>query len=153
MSLFGKYMRFMPIAQALAEMSKSPTTKVGAVILGTGSYEIRASGWNGAPRGSDADVDGRSDDRASRLIWACHAEANAIANAARHGAALAGCTMVVTHTPCMACAKLIVQAGICAVVTNKPSGDFGERWRVEFDRARQLFAEVGVTLVEGCDEV
>lgn len=142
----GRYVRFMPIAEAFALMSKDSSTKVGAVVLGPG-LEVRSQGWNGAPRGSDADVDERSSTREGKLHWTSHAEANAISNAARHGAALQGCTMVVTHSPCMACAKLIVQAGILAVICPYPDGDFAERWRQEFNRASELFAECGVELI------
>lgn len=147
MKNLGKYKRFMPIVQAVAGMSKSPTTKVGAIVLGPG-FEIRSTGWNGAPRGSDADVDGRTATRESRLIWASHAEANAVSNAARCGVSLDCCVMVVTHTPCMACAKLIVQSGIRGVICPEPTGDFAERWRHEFNRGRELFAECGVELIE-----
>lgn len=146
---YSKYKRFMPIAQAFAAMSKYPRTKVGALILGPG-YEVRASGWNGAPRGSKADEDGRLADRATSLPWICHAESNAIANAARAGTSVEGATMVVTHMPCMNCAKLIVQAGISAVICPKPEGAFASAWAEENALARALFAECGVNLVE-CD--
>lgn len=145
--VIGKYRRFMPIAQAFAAMSKYPGTRVGAVVLGPG-YEMRASGWNGAPRGCRADEDGRLDDRDERLMWATHAEANAIANAARTGTALMGSTMVVTHTPCMACAKSIVQAGITRVISPAPDADFERKWAEDFKRTRALFEECGVHFIE-----
>lgn len=143
----GRYKRFMPIAVSFAAMSKYPGTKVGSLVLGPG-WEVRSSGWNGAPRGSDADVDDRSKDRSVLLDWIAHAEANAITNAARCGTALEGCTLICTHAPCMSCAKLIVQAGIRTVVFNKPDGVFLERWQSEFNKALALFAEVGVAVVE-----
>lgn len=143
----GRYKRFMPIAVSFAAMSKYPGTKVGALVLGPG-WEVRSSGWNGAPRGSDADVDDRSKDRSVLLDWIAHAEANAITNAARCGTPLEHCTLICTHAPCMSCAKLIVQAGIRTVVFNKPDGVFLERWQSEFNKALALFAEVGVAVVE-----
>lgn len=147
-ALAGKYMRFMPIALATAMQSKDPSTKVGALVLGPGN-EIRSSGWNGAPRGCAADEDVRYfSGREERLFWAVHAEANAIANAARAGTALAGGTLICTHTPCMSCAKLIVQAGIVRVFSPKPSGEFADRWKAEFDRTRTLFEECGVQFIE-----
>lgn len=141
----GKYQRFLSIADAFAAMSKYPRTKVGAVVLGP-NFEVRSTGWNGAPRGSRADEDDRLLDRDQALAWTAHAEANAIANAARSGARLEGCVLVVTHMPCMACAKLIVQAGIALIVTRRPTAEFAERWREEGANATRLFAEVGVGL-------
>jgi len=143
----GKYRRFLPVALAFAAMSKDASTKVGAVILGP-SFEVRSSGWNGAPRGSKADEDQRSKTREEKLYWTAHAEANAIVNAARVGTPLEGSTLVCTHIPCMACAKLIVQAGIKSVYTPKPSGEFAPRWREEFERSRALFLECGVSMIE-----
>jgi len=49
-----------------------------------------------------------------------HAEANAVAQAARRGVAIEGATAYVTMAPCDACAKLLVSAGICRVVSNAP---------------------------------
>lgn len=51
---------------------------------------------------------------------AVHAEANTIAFAARHGLALEGATLYVTHMPCENCAKLIVNAGLSRVVYKHP---------------------------------
>lgn len=142
---YGKYKRFWPVVKATAQMSKYPGTKVGALVLG-GRFETLASGWNGAARGSKADEDGRLDDRATRLLWAVHAEANAIANAAARGVPLLGSTMLSTLMPCMACAKLIVQAGIRCVICPEPAGEEASRWSEEFTATRELFIECGVEL-------
>lgn len=142
-ALLGKYKRFVPVSLAFAAMSRMPNTKVGCVILGEG-FQVLSSGWNGAARGSRADVDGRLADRDRRLTWVCHAEANAIANAARSGTALNGGTLVVTLMPCMACAKSIVQAGIVRVLCPTPTDP---RWEEDFGNARELFAECNVELV------
>lgn len=142
-----KYKRLMPIAEAYAQRSKYGGTKVGAAIFGA-DYESLAGGWNGAARGCDADIDERSINRPERLHWAVHSEANAISGAARSGVRLKGSTMLVTHTPCMSCAKLVVQAGIIRVICPLPVGQFAERWHEEFTRTRRLFSECGVELVE-----
>lgn len=138
-----KYARFLPVAEAIATMSKQPT-KVGCVILGK-EHETLSTGWNGVPRGSGAEYDARHNSRESRLTWVVHAEANAIANAARSGTSLRGGTLVCTLMPCMTCAKLIVQAGIVRVICPKPGDDMA-RWHAEFDTAAVLFAECGVAL-------
>lgn len=142
-----KYVRFMPIAYTIAAMSKDPSTKVGSLILGP-NFEIRSSGWNGAPQGSRADVDERINDRAEKLMWMSHAESNAIAQAARVGTPLAGCTILVTHSPCMACAKLIVQAGILRVVNPIGDKEFRDRWAADIHRTRALFIECGIEHIE-----
>jgi len=144
--IVGKYRRFLPIAQAFAQMSKDTSTKVGAIVLGT-NFEVRSSGWNGAPRGSRADVDERAE-RPEKYQWFSHAEMNAIAQAAMVGSPLNGCVMIITHAPCMICARLIVQAGIERVVCPKPTGEFAERWAEDLTRMRRLFDECGVYLIE-----
>lgn len=141
----GKYARFMKIARGYAELSKLPGTRVGCVILDH-RFATLAEGWNGAPCGCSADVDERSIERETRLQWTVHAEANAIAAAARLGHSVEGATMICTLMPCMTCAKLIVQAGISRVVCPTP-GEESARWVDEFKLARQLFNECGVQLV------
>lgn len=141
----GKYARYITVAQAYAAYSKYPGTKVGAAIVGARGEPL-SSGWNGAARGSKADEDGRLADRDTRLMWAVHAEANAIANAAAVGTPVLGGTMVVTLMPCMACAKLIVQSGITRVICPTPTEDTA-RWATEFEATRALFKECGVDLV------
>jgi dCMP deaminase len=135
----------MPIARAFAAMSKLPGTKVGCLILGE-AFQVLSSGWNGAPRGSTADVDKRSVEREERLKWVVHAEMNAIANAARAGTALNGATLLCTLMPCMTCAKSIVQAGIKRVICPAPGAD-SARWGEEFALATQLFEECDVEVI------
>lgn len=141
----GKYVRFMPIARAYAALSKLPGTKVGCLIVDR-RFATLAEGWNGAPCGCGADVDERSAERETRLKWVVHAEANAIAAAARLGHSLVGSTLICTLMPCMTCAKLIVQAGITRVVCPKP-GEENARWGEEFELATQLFKECHVALI------
>lgn len=129
-------------AETFALRSKDPSSKVGALILDS-LMGVRAQGWNGAARGCKADTDHRFE-RPEKYSWSVHAEQNAIANAARAGIPLQGCTMVVTHPPCMVCANLIVQCGILAVITKEPSEDFKTRWQADMDRVKVLFKETGV---------
>ena len=137
----GKY---LGIANEIAKLSKDKSTKVGALILGP-SKEIRSLGYNGSPRGCSADEDHRSD-RPEKYYWFSHAEANAISNAARVGTGLDGCSILVTHYPCMDCARLIVQSGIKHVAVPTPDPEFYERWREHIIRTDKLFEECGVTL-------
>lgn len=142
----GKLVRFMGVANAIAQMSRDPSTKVGALIFGPG-YEIRSSGWNGAPRGCKADTDERYTSRDEKLWWVAHAELNAITNAARTGTPTEGCALLATHMPCMKCAVAIVQAGISVVVCPDYSVGFSERWAADIERTKRLFYETGVSVV------
>lgn len=138
-----KAAQHMEVARAYAKFSKDQSTKVGAVIVGT-KGETRAQGYNGAPRGSRADEDERGTTRPEKYYWFSHAELNAITNAARVGTPLEGSTIVITHPPCMDCARAIVQAGIVEVIAAIPSDEFCERWKEHGWRAIQLFDECGV---------
>lgn len=109
--------KYYPIADAVAGLSKDPSTKVGAVIIDERGC-IRAVGYNGFPRGVDDDP-GRYADRTIKLRLIAHAEANAIANAAAVGTPLAGCSLVVTKYPCHECAKMIINAGIERILTKR----------------------------------
>jgi dCMP deaminase len=134
----------MEIAHAVAQLSKDTSTKVGALIIGA-TNEVRSMGYNGAPRNCGADDVG--DDRGLRpekYFWFSHAEANAITNAARVGTPLLGSSIIVTHFPCMDCARLIVQSGITKVIVDPIPAEFYDRWKEHVDRAMKLFDECGV---------
>ena len=143
-----KARKYMEIAYATARLSKDTSTKVGALIVGP-SQEVRSLGYNGAPRGCDAD---RADDprsvRPEKYLWYSHAELNAITNAARVGTPLEGCTLLVTHPPCMDCARAICQAGIKRVIAVRPDDEFRARWNEHATRSARLFEECGVTYEE-----
>ena len=140
-----KDQKFMGLAYARARFSKDTSTQVGAIIIGP-SGEDRSSGYNGAPRGCRADESGdlRGTTRPEKYFWFSHAELNAITNAARVGTPLSGCSIYVTHPPCMDCARAIVQAGIKRVIAVRPTAEFAERWAEHITRTKQLFAECGV---------
>lgn len=139
-----KLSKYLAVATAVSQFSKDSSTQVGAVVIGP-TGEGGPWGYNGAPRGCGADEAGdRRGERPEKYFWFSHAEANAIANAARVGYPLVGTTLVVTHFPCMACANLIVQAGIVKVIVPHPTPEFLERWAEHVGRSQALFAECGV---------
>ena len=144
-----KAAKYMEIARAAARFSKDPSTQVGAVIIGQ-AKEVRSLGYNGAPRGCGADEPGdeRGSARPEKYFWFSHAELNAITNAARVGTPLDGCTLLVTHPPCMDCARAICQAGIKHVVAVRPTSEFIARWREHMSRSQRLFDECGVLYTE-----
>lgn len=141
----SKLAKYMEIVDATAKLSKDASTKVGALILGP-SFEVRSLGYNGAPRGCAADEDERNQ-RPEKLFWFSHAELNAVTNAARVGTPLDGCALLVTHPPCMDCARAIVQAGIVCVITRDPGPEFLERWVEHTRRTQALFEECQVDYV------
>lgn len=151
--MHAKVTKFIPIAQSIAALSKDRSTKVGAVVLGPG-MEIRSTGYNGFARGINDDVEARHQ-RPAKYKWAAHAEENAIAQAARSGVALEGCTLVVTNLfPCTTCARLIIQSGITTVFAPKQNLNPGGRaaeitavWEEEARISAEMFAEAGVTVV------
>lgn len=104
-------LRFMELARTISTWSKHPTTKVGCVIVNDLHHQL-SGGYNGLPRGVD---DSRILDQTPTSLNASgtvHAEANAVAAAARHGACLAGGIAYVTRPLCSQCAALLIQAGI-----------------------------------------
>jgi dCMP deaminase len=81
-------------------------------------------------------------------LWIEHAERNAIYNAARAGTGLEGCTLYAGLTPCMDCARAIVQAGIVEVVLDEERVKkySSEQYNPHFALVHELFREAGVTM-------
>jgi len=112
---------FMLMAKLASTRSTCLAFPVGAVIVK--DRQVLATGYNGSPSGSAHCTaqgycyEGLSSCDASKTLpsRAVHAEANAIAQAARHGIATQGATIYVTLEPCIACLKLIISAGITEV--------------------------------------
>ena len=140
----------------VASKSKDPNTQHGCVIVGP-SHEIRSTGFNGMPRGiheeppcfakPDKKEIQKRYERPTKYLYFEHSERNAIYNAARTGIALEGCTLYVTGTPCVDCARGIIQVGINRVVVYDTSDDgFKERWKDAIVVTEQLFKEAGVKL-------
>ncbi len=132
--------RFLALADFIAEWSKDPSTKVGAVITHTKSRRIVSTGFNGFPAGVE-DAPERLFDRATKYEMIVHAEQNALMFAGQHAE---GCTLYVTPLPpCARCAALIIQAGIARVVSPPP--DFShERWGETARIAKVMFEEAKV---------
>lgn len=140
--------RFMALCNHISEWTEDRDFSVGAVIVGD-NLEIRATGYNGLPRGVKADDDARFD-RASgeKFFWFEHAERNAIYNAARAGTAIADCTIYVNRFPCADCARAIIQSGIKSVIAPpKPINDGALDH--SFDVSEVLLREAGVNVRVG----
>lgn len=132
---------FMNLTRATALRSKDRSTQVGCVIVDT-AQTVRATGYNGFPRGINDDVEARHE-RPAKYKWTEHAERNAIYTAARVGVPLLGCTMYVSLFPCMDCARAIVQSGVGRIVCEEPDLT-NPRWGEDFKLATELLGEAGV---------
>ena len=134
---------FMGFAKHAARKSKD-STQVGAALVGP-DREVRLTGYNGPPRGV-ADLPHRRE-RPTKYLYASHAEANLIAFAAREGIRTSGCTVYVTHFPCSACARTLIQAGITHVHVGDGKTSMPDE---EFMAAVHMLAEAGIGLTSAC---
>ena len=105
--------RYLRMASIWAENSYCRRRKVGAIIVK--DKMIISDGYNGTPAGFENICE---DDSGVTKPYVLHAEANAITKVARSNNSSDGSTLYVTASPCLECAKLIIQAGIRRVVFN-----------------------------------
>lgn len=138
--------RFLGLCDHVASWSEDRDRHVGCVIVGPDGHEVRATGYNGLPRGV-SDADEARFDRASgeKFFWGEHAERNAIYNAARIGVPLEGCTVYVNRFPCAECARAIIQSGIAQVVC-PPIPENDGALDYSFRVARLMMEEAGLKL-------
>lgn len=121
-----------------AAVKSKDSTKVGAVLVGP-EGEVRLTAFNGPPRGVNDTPD--RFERPRKYLFASHAEANLVAFAAREGIRTKGCAVYVTHHPCSACARSLIQAGVARVFV----GDGKTSMPLEeFTAAEAMFDEAGV---------
>ena len=133
---------FMDIAHVVARRSNCLRRKVAAVVVK--DRRIISTGYNGTPRGVRNCCDGgcprcAGDAPSGAGLAEClcsHAEENAITQAAYHGIRLKGATLYVTLSPCLTCAKMLINAGIVEVVYD---GDYPFTTQTQ-----ALLAEAGV---------
>lgn len=137
--------RYMALAAHIASWSKHHGRKVGAVIVGP-DHEIRSTGFNGFPRGVDADKDERYV-KPIKYYWSLCSERNAICNAARMGAELKDCVIYVSSMfPCAECAKEIIQSGIKRLVCHEPDLS-DETYSTSFRISHEMLTEAEVEIV------
>lgn len=136
---------FLKIAQVVAERSTCLRHQVGA--LAVKDKRILTTGYNGAPSntkdclelGCIRDEKKIASGERHEICRAIHAEQNVIIQAALHGVDLEGCTIYCTYSPCILCAKMLVNAKISRHVysLDYPDPSF-----------RDLYSEVGITFQE-----
>ena len=132
----------MDIARVAATRGNCLRRQVAAVVVR--DQRVISTGYNGTPRGVKNCYQGgctrcASNAPSGKNLGECicsHAEENAITQAAYHGIALRGATLYCTMSPCLICARMIINAGIREVVYDDA---------YEFNRqTRRLLAEAGV---------
>ena len=110
--------RYLRMARIWAENSYCQRRQVGALVVK--NKMIISDGYNGTPSGFENICE---DEAGVTKPYLLHAEANAITKLARSGNNSEDSTLYVTASPCIECAKLIIQAGIRRVV-------YGEKYRL-----------------------
>ena len=144
---------FLKIASVVAERSTCRRHHVGAVAVR--DKHILATGYNGAAAGSKdclelgclRDELGIPSGERHEICRGIHAEQNVIIQASLHGVSLEGSTIYCTHTPCVLCAKMLVNARIKRFVTFGSYADdsFADLFReaeIEFDLHRKPPSEI-----------
>jgi dCMP deaminase len=132
---------FLKIASVVAERSTCRRHHMGSIAVR--DKHILTTGYNGAPAGAKdclelgclRDELGIPSGTRHEICRAIHAEQNVIIQAGLHGVSLEGSTVYCTHTPCVLCAKMLVNARISRFVT------FG---RYSDDRFIEIFKEAGI---------
>ncbi len=105
---------YLNMSQVWAQLSKAVRQKVGCLIVKDGS--IISDGYNGTPKGFDNVCEIEYDGNLTTKDEVLHAESNAITKLAKSTQSSSGATMYITISPCVDCAKLIIQSGISRVV-------------------------------------
>jgi dCMP deaminase len=132
---------FLKIASVVAERSTCRRHHMGAIAVR--DKHILTTGYNGAPAGAKdclelgclRDELGIPSGTRQEICRAIHAEQNVIIQAGLHGVSLEGSTVYCTHTPCVLCAKMLVNAKIARFVS------FG---KYDDDTFIALFKEAGI---------
>lgn len=130
---------YIKMAQQWAQLSKANKKKVGCLIVKDGS--IISDGYNGTPSGFDNQCE--DVDYFNQMVTreeVLHAESNAITKLAKSTQSSSGSTMYITASPCVDCAKLIIQSDIARVV-------YGEFYKNNF--GIELLKKAGI-IVEHC---
>lgn len=111
-------LRYLQMARIWAENSYCKRRQVGALVVK--DKMIISDGYNGTPSG----FENVCEDNNVTKPYVLHAEANAITKLARSSNNSEGSTLYVTASPCIECAKLIIQSGIKRVV-------YAEKYRLD----------------------
>lgn len=124
-------------ARGYARLSHAKRLKVGAVLVK--DDRIISIGYNGTVSGANNTCEYVVDGELVTKPGVVHAEMNVISFAAKAGVSTDGCSLVVTHSPCYECSKIIIQSGIERVY-------YKEKYRDE--TAINFLRESGITVIK-----
>ena len=135
---------FMNIAEVVATRSNCARRQVAAVIVK--DHRIISTGYNGTPRGIENCYEGGCPRCNSEIpsgvgleeCLCCHGEENAIVQAAFHGISVKDGILYTTYSPCLLCAKMIVNAGIKKVI-------YKDRYSID-ETSMELLQKSGITV-------
>lgn len=130
--------RYLRMSRIWAENSYCKRRQVGALVVK--DHRIISDGYNGTPSG----FDNVCEENNVSFPYVLHAEANAITKLARSHNNSDGATLYVTASPCLECAKLIIQAGIKRVI-------YGEKYRLDDGLQLLKRANIETLLIEDLD--
>ena len=130
-------LRYIQMARIWARNSYCKRRQVGALLVK--DRMIISDGYNGTPSGFENDCE---DENGQSKPYVLHAEANAITKVAKSNNSSDGATLYITDSPCMDCAKLIIQAGIKRVV-------YGDDYRIT--DGIELLEKAGIEIVKISD--
>ncbi len=128
--------RYLKMAGIWAENSYCKRRQVGALLVK--DKMIISDGYNGTPSGFENICE---DENNKTKPYVLHAEANAITKVAKSNNSSEGSTLYITSSPCMECAKLIIQAGIKRVV-------YSEKYRIEDGLKLLRRAQIETTFID-----
>lgn len=138
--------RFLDLAAHVAQWSKDPSTKVGAVLVGDNKLVV-GIGYNGFARGVD-DTPERLHNRDLKYKLVVHAEVNALIMAGEKakGATLYVWPSFVLPPICHDCCKTAIQFGIKEIIGLEPDVDEerAKRWAESIALSRMMCEEAGV---------
>ena len=135
-------LRYLKMAKEIAQWSKDPSTKVGAVVVGEDG-QILSQGYNGFPRGVH-DLEERLHTREAKYRYTIHAEMNCVYNASLSGVSLKNSSIYVYGLPiCHECAKGVIQSGIKRVFCVYDQ-ELREKWAESWVYSLTMFDEAGV---------
>lgn len=101
---------FLDIAKQVSTRATCPRAQVGCVLVK--DKRILSTGYNGSPPTMVHCLEEGCVMENEHCVRTVHAEANAVAQAARHGISILGSSAFVTHTPCHHCQLLLLAAGV-----------------------------------------
>jgi len=134
---------FMNLAKQIATRATCSRLNVGCIIVR--DKVILSTGYNGSLKDTEhCDDVGHDIDELNHCVRTVHAEANAVAQAAKNGVVLDRSIAYITHSPCLTCFKLLVSAGVKIVCYQNP-------YRI--DRIDNYAMKAGIVLMEIKEEI